>query len=71
MAQLALPLFVHRAAAILTAWATEGQQQRTDLDELLCLLEVLQLMQLPAAVADAIIAQDSGLQVTHLFSRAL
>lgn len=70
VAQLALPLFVHRAAAILTAWATEGQQQRTDLDELLCLLEVLQLMQLPAAVADAIIAQDSGLQRAVAVCRA-
>lgn len=64
VAQLALPLFVQRATSILGAWAADLHRQRTELDEVMCLLEVLQLMQLAPAVADAIIAPDSSLQVT-------
>ena len=68
VAQLALPLFVQRAAAMLAAWAADLNRQRTELDEFMCLLEVLQLMQLPASVADAIIAPGSSMQVMQGFA---
>ena len=53
---------------MLTAFAEEArgpqeQGNRMELDEFLCMLEVLQLMQLAPAVADAVVPSGSSLEV--------
>ena len=68
VARTALPLFLARCQGMLQAHAEQlstpdpGSSEE-DPDDYLCMLEVLQLMLLPPAVADAAIPPSSSLQV--------
>ena len=71
VAQLALPMFLERCRGMLQAHterlrASESGGAWEDPDDFLCMLEVLQLMQVPPAVADAAIPPGSSLQVSQL-----
>ena len=69
VAKLALPMFLQRCRGMLNSFAEDIRRQqeqqggRMELDEFMCMLEVLQLMQLAPAVADAVIPSGSSLQV--------
>ena len=68
MAQIALPLFLGRCRSMLHSHAAaislHSEASRPgQLDDFMCMLEVLQLMNLPPAVADAALSPGSSLQV--------
>ena len=68
VAQIALPLFLSRCRSMLQAHAAaitlhSEASKPGQLDDFMCMLEVLQLMNLPPAVADAAISPGSSLQV--------
>ena len=71
VAQIALPLFLSRCRSMLQAHAAaislhSEASKPGQLDDFMCMLEVLQLMNLPPAVADAAISPGSSLQVQRL-----
>ena len=68
VAQIALPLFLARCRSMLqrhaAAISLNSETGRPgQLDDFMCMLEVLQLMNLPPAVADAAVTPGSSLQV--------
>ncbi|KAK9811035.1 hypothetical protein WJX73_008056 [Symbiochloris irregularis] len=74
VAQQALPMFLSRAQGMLESAAASAaaapEAARMDVDEFMCLLEVLHLMQLAPSVADAVIAPGTPLQALVALRRA-